>query len=207
MIGCRPLTDVELEQIKQSFKSTRDRALFVLGTKTGLRITELLSLTIGDVSSATGTILDRLTVHRRNVKGRTNGRSIVLHHEARIALLTWLAEYPCYPTAPLFPSLKYPRRTPLKPISRMSPDGSTLSQYKAISRVTAWRIIKHAVEHLGLEGKIATHSMRKTFANNVYHRLNKDLLKTKQALGHKDINSTISYLSFDQGEVDNAILS
>lgn len=190
MIGCRPLTDLELDKIKRSFKSKRDVALFILGTKTGLRISELLSLTIGDVSGATGTVLDRLTLHRRNTKGRTSGRSIALHHDAKIALLDWLAEYPTYPTAPLFPSLNNAHRTPNRPMSRIS----------------AWRIIKHAVDQLGLEGKIATHSMRKTFANNVYHRLDKDLLRTKQALGHKDINSTISYLSFDQGDIDAAIL-
>jgi hypothetical protein len=49
--------------------------------------------------------------------------------------------------------------------------------------------------------------MRKTFANRVYDRLRHDLVKTQRALGHKNINSTVSYLSFRDEDVDAAILA
>ena len=49
--------------------------------------------------------------------------------------------------------------------------------------------------------------MRQTFANRVYHRLDHDLVKTQRALGHKNINSTVSYLSFAEAEIEAAILA
>jgi len=49
--------------------------------------------------------------------------------------------------------------------------------------------------------------MRKTFANRVYDALDHDLIKTARALGHKNINSTVQYLSFRQEEIDEAILN
>jgi len=46
------LTAEEVAWVSQAFRGTcaeRDRALFALGIKTGLRISELLSLRVGDV--------------------------------------------------------------------------------------------------------------------------------------------------------------
>jgi site-specific recombinase XerD len=53
-----------------------------------------------------------------------------------------------------------------------------------------------------LTGKLGTHCMRKTFANRVYQRLNHDLVKAQRALGYRNINSTVSYLSFAEEEID-----
>jgi hypothetical protein len=41
----------------------------------------------------------------------------------------------------------------------------------------------------------------------VYHQLNHDLVKTQRAMGHKNINSTVAYLSFVEDEIDAAILA
>ncbi len=48
--------------------------------------------------------------------------------------------------------------------------------------------------------------MRKTFARRVHEKLGKDLVKTQKAMGHRSINSTVSYLSFNEEEIDDAIL-
>jgi hypothetical protein len=34
--------------------------------------------------------------------------------------------------------------------------------------------------------------MRKTFANRVYEKLDYDLVKTQWAIGHRNLNSTVS---------------
>jgi len=52
MTGSRPLTELEIQNILQSFTgkySLRNRTLFLLGLNTGARISELLSLDVGDV--------------------------------------------------------------------------------------------------------------------------------------------------------------
>jgi integrase len=41
MKGCRPLTASEIATVEEAFVRTRDKALFILGLKTGLRISEL----------------------------------------------------------------------------------------------------------------------------------------------------------------------
>ena len=43
------LTDPEVATVKDAFVRTRDKALFILVLKTGLRISELLSLKVSDV--------------------------------------------------------------------------------------------------------------------------------------------------------------
>jgi integrase len=61
MKGCRPLTAEEVELVQQSFGGVyaeRDQALFLLGVKSGFRISELLSLRVGDVSQH-GQLVDR----------------------------------------------------------------------------------------------------------------------------------------------------
>ncbi len=56
-------------------------------------------------------------------------------------------------------------------------------------------------------GNLGTHVMRKTFADRIYARLGRDLVKTQRALGHRCIESTAAYISFREEEIDEAILS
>jgi integrase len=92
MKGCRPLSDPEIALVSRSFGGTyaaRDRALFLLGIKTGFRIAELLSLRVGDVLQHQR-IVDQLTVRRAHMKQQREGRTVPLHPEAKAALATWL---------------------------------------------------------------------------------------------------------------------
>jgi hypothetical protein len=49
--------------------------------------------------------------------------------------------------------------------------------------------------------------MRKTFCNRVYEALKHDLPRTQKAMGHSNINSTVSYLSFREEDIEAAILA
>ena len=192
MKGCRPLTEEEVQATLRAFEgpqAARDRALFLLGVRSGFRISELLSLRLGDVCPR-GRVAERISVARRHMKKKVEGRSVLLHPEARTALEEWIAE--------------------LERRGQADGEGFVFRSRKgsngALSRVQAFRLLRAAFERAGVEGSVATHSMRKTFANRVYERLGRDLLKTQKALGHKNINSTVSYLSFRQEEIDEAIL-
>ena len=189
MKGCRPLTDPEIAAVKESFIRTRDKALFILGLKTGLRISELLSLKVGDVYQY-GRVVDSVYVERKYMKKKVEGRSIPLHQEGKEALMRWIMELEKLgksdPNSPLFKSRK---------------------GHGSINRVQAFRVFKEVYEANGLIGKLGTHAMRKTFADRIYERLGRDLIKVQRALGHKAITSTVSYLSFREEEITEAILS
>jgi len=193
MKGCRPLTDEEVEIVAKSFGgkfASRDRALFLLGVKSGFRISELLSLRLADVVQAER-IVDRVTVQRRNMKKKTEGRTVLLHPDAKVALTEWVRQL----TADGY-----------------MPDDALVFQSRkgrnqAINRQQAWKILRDAYQANELGGKLGTHSMRKTFADRIYDRLGRDLVKTQRALGHRNVNSTVSYLSFREEDIDEAILA
>jgi integrase len=182
MQGCKPLTDQEISLMLNSLDNPRDKCLFLLGVKTGFRISELLSIKVQDCLEY-NEIKQSITVDRRNTKGRVASRTIPINQELRNALERYLKNIP-------------PQQSYLFESQKGGP----------ISRVHAWRIIKSAAIKNKLKGKIATHSMRKSFADRVYKKLGKDLVKTQRAMGHKSIQSTVSYLSFTEEEIDKAIL-
>ena len=95
MAGCRSLSDDEVELVRTSFKghyALRNRCLWEVGTKTGFRISELLSLKIHDVIQH-GQIKDAITVSARFMKGKTKSRSVVLHNSAKEAISDYLNGY------------------------------------------------------------------------------------------------------------------
>jgi integrase len=190
MIGSRPLTSDEITNVYNAFSGAygmRDRALFVLGLKSGFRIAELLSLKVKDVWKD-GQVVEAVSVARKEMKGKVAARRIPLNREEAKVIEDWLGVLGTHrPEAPLFESQRKGR---------------------AISSVQAWRILERAYSAAGLTGKLGTHAMRKTFAHGVYEALAHDLVKTQRALGHKNINSTVSYLGFGtDAEINEAILS
>lgn len=193
MKGCRPFTKEEAETIVASFDgpyAARDRALFVLGIKSGFRISEMLSLKVGDVFQA-GQLVDKVAVRRCNMKKKMEGRTVLFHPEAKAALAEWIGQ--------------------LREEGYMAADDfvfqSRKGSNKSIGRVHAWRILHGAALDNDMTGKVGTHSMRKTFANRIYDKLKHDLVKTQRALGHRNINSTVQYLSFREEDIDNAIMA
>jgi integrase len=193
MKGCRPLTAGEVDLIQASFGGTygaRDRALFLLGVKSGFRISELLSLHVEDVWQH-GRLVDRVTVPRRSMKGKHESRTVLLHPEAKAALATWL-----------FTLRQLPGYTPQTFVFH-----SRKGRNRPISQVQAWRILHEAVTTNELTGKVGTHALRKTFANRIYERSGRDLIATQQAMGHKHVNSTQHYLSFRPEAIDALILA
>lgn len=187
MQGCRPLTTREISlTLKFGALSARDRLLLLLCSTTGFRISEALSLKLEDVLCPDGTFQTRITVRKRNTKGKVQSRSALLHPELKAAVEGLMRETELRPGDYLFQSRK--------------------GQNKPITPTQAYRALKQAFNTLNLQGKVATHSMRKYFAGEVYEALGRDLFKTSKALGHKYVNSTAHYLSFKTEELDAAVL-
>jgi len=193
MKGCRALSDEEIQRVLGSFRgknALRNRCLVLLGIKSGFRISELLSLKVGAVWQM-GQAVERVTVDRAHMKKRQEGRTVLLHPEAKAAvgLLVVLLQRKAVfgPQTYLFQSQKGPNMP--------------------LSRVGAWLVLKKTFARVQVTGKTGTHCLRKTFADRIYGRLGNDLVKTQRAMGHRNIQSTISYLGFKESEIDQAIMA
>jgi integrase len=191
MKGCRPLTDKEADAIMESFGgpfAARDRAVFALGRYTGERISAILKLKVGDVVQA-GRLTDSVVYRRANRKGKVEGRTVALHPKAKKALVAWINQLA---KGTILTADDYVFR-------------SRKGKNQPISRVQYHRILKEAIQLNELTGKVATHSIRKTFADHVYEALGRDIFRLQKAMGHKNINSTVQYLSFNEADIEKAI--
>jgi len=189
MKGTRPLTRNEIIAVSEQFGGTfeiRNRSLFMLGISVGGRISELLALTIGDVWQ-NGQPVGDLLFEKNVVKGKEMARMIPVNADGRKAiteLIEWHRErYGGLDLRrPLFPSRKH---------------GYTLG------RTQAHRILATAFNKAGLNGKLATHSLRKSFAQRMYDASG-DIFLVKELLGHKSVETTKQYLGVSYAKMQAA---
>ena len=189
MKGSRPLTRQQVKGLLALTSSIREQTLLTLGFCTGYRISELLSLKVADVST-NGIIHSHVTVKAANTKTKT-GRSVLLNADAQKALrrLVDVIGTNANGQSPLFVSRKHDANGNLK----------------AISRQQAHDLLKALFAKIGEFGNVSTHTLRKTFAARIYEQTGK-LEIVQIALGHKSINSTISYLAFGNDDLNRAIM-
>ena len=167
MKGTRPLDNHEIRRVSAAFTGTyeiRNRALFIIGVSTGGRISELLSLTIGDVYQNRKAVSD-LLYNRSIVKGGELSRAVLVNTDGRRAiedLIAWHRQHynTTHKSRPLFPS--------------RNGQGT-----QRMSRRTAHDVLKSAFEAAGLNGHLATHSLRKSFAQRLYDQTG-DILPCKR---------------------------
>lgn len=190
MRGSRPLSPEEVKMVFAKLGSLnnrfalRNQLMFLMGVKTGFRISELLSIRVKDVIQH-GKLVTKVTVTRAAMKGKIESRAVALHEECKPLIQKWVTEAGLEADDFLFASQR----------------GGNLT------REMAHRILKEAYECCRLTGKLGTHACRKTFADQVYNKLGHDLVKTQKALGHKWVSTTAQYISFREEEVDEAILA
>lgn len=119
-------------------RNIRDYLLFVLGINSGLRISDLLLLTIEDVNGK-----DRLTIREKKTGKR---KDFPLSDTCKKAIREYL-DFGNTSSGWLFRSKKGDR---------------------PISRIQAYRIINGAARIIGMQEAIGTHTLRKTFGYWAY---------------------------------------
>ena len=192
MKGTRPLDNSEIRLVSACFTGTfevRNRSLFLLGVSTGGRISELLSLRIGDVWQNGRAITD-LLYDKSIVKGGEVSRAVPVNTDGMRAiddLIRWHRERYGYPhkSRPLFPSRNGHGR-------------------KRMTRRAAHNVLKSAFVSAGLNGHLATHSLRKSFAQRLYEQTG-DVFTVQEMLGHKSIATTQKYLGVNYASVREAL--
>ena len=173
MKGCRPLDQNEVARILADL-APRDKLLALTGLYFGTRISETLALTFGAVAGKYIAI--------KSAKGSDNV-TFEIPDAYRTAVEALKRDYEVsgrmvFTTTPLFLSRK------------ADANGAD----KAINRQQASQIISDAAKRCGIEGKINSHSMRKTFVTKVYELSGKDIAATKKYSRHKNLANLDYYI-------------
>ena len=192
MKGTRPLDNDEIRSVSAAFTGTfsvRNRGLFMLGVSTGGRISELLSLRVGDVYQNKKPVSD-LLYSKSIVKGGEVSRAVPVNADGRRAiqdLVDWHREHydSIASKRPLFPSRHKRGSVPMH-------------------RQTAHAILKTAFIEAGLNGHIATHSLRKSFAQRLYDKTG-DIYLVQELLGHRNISTIQKYLGVNYADAKAAV--
>ena len=149
--------------------AVRDRAMFELLYSSGLRLSELTSLSLGDVSFADATV---------RVIGKGNKTRVVpVGSRALQALQAWL---------PVRESLPRGSESALF----LNQRGAAISPRTVQSRLKIWGIKQ------GLPGHVHPHMLRHSFASHVLQSSG-DLRAVQEMLGHASISSTQVYTHLD----------
>jgi integrase len=176
-----PIKDMEkILEMKTVLRSRgeRDALLFTMGINTALRISDLLSLALGDVIDGQRQIANIVVLKERKT-GKT--KRFPLNASVKKAILAYIA---LRPAAGLLEPLFTSRR------------GGRLSRWQAR------RILKEAGASIGLE-KIGTHSLRKTFGYHVYKKTGGDIGLVQKLLNHSTSENTLRYIGIDREAMDN----
>lgn len=181
------LTDEEKKELLKGIRgryTQRDKAIVKLTVNTGLRVSELCGLRLSDIRN--GKIKGEVTVRKEIAKGGRE-RTIPLNTKAKKAikkLLVWNE----------------------KQGFKQAPDSRLLISQKGkeITRQQVQRIIKKAREKARLDIKATPHTLRHTFATQIYGKTN-NLRIVQKLLGHRSIKTTEIYADVTREQLKEAV--
>lgn len=170
MKGCRVITEEEVKNILSSL-NTRDKVLVLTGLNFGTRISESLELKFKDVATK--------QLYINSKKGSEKERfDISSQYKSAIEeLRAYYQEQGIEVTGDTYLFL--------------SREGNN----KPITRFMASKIVKNTCEKLGMDGKVNTHSFRKTFVTKIYEITNYNIAETKKYSRHKNLANLDYYIS------------
>lgn len=159
----------------------RNYTLIIMGTYTALRISDLLQLKWTDVYDAEK---DMFRKHITIIEKKTGKpKTIALNKQVLGALRL------CFP---------HKRGEFIFVNNRKNAN--------AISRVQTWRIIHEAVVAIGISGKIACHSLRKTWGYHAWTSGDVSPVVIMHIYNHSSYEITRRYLGVAQDDLDKAYL-
>ena len=157
----------------------RDRVMFLLSMKAGLRAKEMASLSWAMVTDAQGQVAEAMHVPNRASKGKTGGRTIPLHPDLQAALVA-------------LQTVREDMATPERPIL-FSERGGRLSP----ATVRLW--FHRLYTSLKMDGG-SSHSGRRTFITRAARRVSQvggSLRDVQELAGHPSLAMTQRYIEGD----------
>lgn len=159
------------------FKSVRDKAMLEVLYATGIKVSELIDLKVGDINLQIGIL------HLNNGK------------KERIV--------PLYPAAVRSVANYLVNVRPAIVLEENEDRLFTNMNGKPMSRQGFWKIIKHYAETAGIDKDITPHTLRHSFAAHLLENGAK-LSDIKEMLGHSDISSTQIYAQMIKSKYTSA---
>jgi integrase len=156
----------------------RNRVIFLLSIRAGLRAKEIAHLTWSMVSKSDGTVASDIALSNKASKGRRGGRHIPLRRDLRDALEDW-----------------YSASNNPDPASRVI----TTARSKATSAQVIVNLFRSWYIRLGFHG-CSSHSGRRTFITNAARKISTvgGSLRDVQALaGHSALSTTQRYIEIN----------
>ena len=164
-----------LEQPKgEAPKELRDKAMLELLYATGIRVSELISISVEDVNLQMGYIV---------CKDATKERVIPFGSEAKHALIHYLNQGREAMIADNHSHVLF-----------------TNCSGQQMSRQGFWKLIKYYAKKAGIESDITPHTLRHSFAAHLVEN-GADLRSVQEMLGHSDISTTQIYASMNHNRI------
>ena len=176
----------------------RDNMLFIVGINFGLRVGDLVSLRFSDLINDDCVFRDRFVIlegKTANTRKHKRNRYVTINTAVVEAVTLYLENTPNVKLSDyMFKSESNNGSNVNRPMHRNSPDC----------------ILKGIAREYGLGNKMATHTMRKTFA---YHQMvmsgndPRKLLLLQKMFGHATASQTLDYIGITGEEIDEAYLN
>lgn len=155
-------------------KEIRDKAMLELLYATGIRVTELITLKLGDLNLPLGYI---------NCKDAHKERTIPIGHAAKEALTRYLND----------------AREGM--VADNNDDTLFVNcSGEPMSRQGFWKLIKYYAKKAGIEADITPHTLRHSFAAHLVEN-GADLRSVQEMLGHSDISTTQIYANMSHSRI------
>jgi integrase/recombinase XerD len=187
----RPLGEMEMVELIEApppdtLRGLRDRAMLSLMYAAGLRVSELVSLTLGDVDRARGIV---------SALGKGNKRRLVPLGEVALDHLT--AYLQARAADEQARAERGGARARPSPVLFPSPRGGKLT------RQAFWKIVGRTARGAGLRGHVHPHQLRHSFATHLLAG-GADLRSVQTLLGHANIATTEIYTHVSRDRVRQA---
>lgn len=184
MSASQPIRDKNLlDAFKENLKVRGDKyyIMFVFGLNTGLRISDILPVKVGEIRGK-----DRLVLKEQKT-GKT--KNIAFSHNIMMELESYISRNKLNDDDYLIQS------------NKKNVDGTS----RPIDRTQAHRVLKETGDKLGIND-VATHTMRKTFGYWHYKEF-KDVAILQEIFNHSAPSITLKYIGINQEEIDNSYRS
>ncbi len=164
-----------LEQPKgDTPKELRDKAMLELLYATGIRVSELISISVEDINLQMGYIVCKDANKERVIPFGSEAKHALIHYlnQGREAMISDNRSHVLF----------------------------TNCSGQQMSRQGFWKLIKYYAKKAGIEADITPHTLRHSFAAHLVEN-GADLRSVQEMLGHSDISTTQIYASMNHNRI------